>query len=97
MEATAPENPGLSSFLRKIADLLDAGDAVEAARVVGEMNLLLPTMPVDIPDVELSEAEGLLKRCRDLEQGLRRKTLDSMQRLGAVRKSLVYRRRSPYR
>ena len=92
MEADPPSKRGLCGYLRKIANLLESGQAIEAASVVAEMNRLLPTMPLDLSDSEVSESEGLLKHCRELEQGLRDRALQSMRQLGAARKSLAYRR-----
>jgi hypothetical protein len=94
MESPPLSERGLCSYLRKIASLLESGEAIEAASVAAEMNRALPTMPLVLSDSEVSEGEGLLKHCRDLEEGLREKDLQSMRQLGAARKSLAYRRAS---
>ena len=82
----------LCGCLRKIATLLEKGDPVAAAAIVSEMNELLPRLPRDMPQEELAEATQLLGRCKELEQGLRQNVLVALQRLGATRKSQIYRR-----
>ena len=82
---------GLCGFLRRIEGLLEKGDAVAAAAVVAEMNQALASLPLEMPDAELTEAQGLLVRCEEMEQGMRKEVLSSLQRLAATRKSSIYR------
>jgi hypothetical protein len=82
----------LRGCLRRIAALLEKGDAVAAAAIVVEMNELIPRLPPDMPNEELAEATHLLEHCEELEHGLRQDALLALQRLAASRKSLVYRR-----
>jgi len=82
----------LRSCLRKIAALLEKGDAVAAAAVMVEMNELFPRLPSDMPNEELAEATQLLDHCKELERGLRQGALQDLRRLAALRKSRVYRR-----
>jgi hypothetical protein len=90
MADSATDN--LRGCLRGIATLLEKGDPVAAAAIVSEMNELLPRLPRDMPQEELAEATQLLDRCKELEEGLRQNALAALQRLGATRKSLIYRR-----
>jgi hypothetical protein len=71
---------------------MEKGEAVEAAVAMSEMNELLPLLPMEMTTEELAEANRLLRRCVELESGMRQKVLASLQRLAATRKSLVYRR-----
>jgi len=82
----------LCGCLRRISALLEQGHPEEAAVIVGEMNVLFPQLPPTMPEDELTEAKALLARCVQLEQGLRQAALVALQRLGATRRSMVYRR-----
>jgi hypothetical protein len=87
-----PTSNSLCKCLQRITGLMEKGEAVEAAGAVAEMNELLPLLPLEMTTDELAEANRLLKRCVELEAGMRQKVLASLQRLAATRKSLVYRR-----
>lgn len=76
--------------LRRIAILLEKGEPIAAAAVVAEMNEIFPRLPAEIREEELQEAQGLLERCKELEQGLRHKVLASLQQLAATRRSRIY-------
>jgi hypothetical protein len=82
----------LRSCLRRIASLLEKGEPVAAAAIVGEMNEIFPRLPPDMPQDELAEASQLLDRCKELELGLREKALVALRQLGATRRSMIYRR-----
>jgi len=90
----AASSGDLCGCLRKIAGLLEKGDPVEAATVVADMNELLPRLPSEMPAEQVSEARLLLLHCEELERGLRKIALASLQRLGATRRSMAYRRYS---
>jgi hypothetical protein len=81
----------LRNCLRRIAALLENGEPVRAATIVNEMNELFPRLPDAMPPNELAEAQSLLERCVQLEQGLRKNVLGALQRIAATRKSRVYR------
>jgi hypothetical protein len=87
-----PTTNSLCKCLQRIAGLMEKGEAVEAAVAMSEMNELLPLLPMEMTTEELAEANRLLRRCVELESGMRQKVLASLQRLAATRKSLVYRR-----
>jgi len=82
----------LCGCLRRIAALLEKGEPEAAAAIVAEMNEVSPRLPTEMPADELAEAQSLLERCAELERGVRQNVLDALRRLGATRKSLVYRR-----
>jgi len=82
----------LCGCLRRITALLEKGQTEEAAVIVGEMNGLFPRLPAAVPEDELTEAKALLAHCVELERGLRQDALVALQRLGASRRALVYRR-----
>jgi len=83
---------GLCGCLRRILASLEKGDPIEAAGMVPELNALVSTLPVNAPEKETENARQLLGRCAALEDSLRGQVVESMRRLGAVRKSMVYRR-----
>ena len=92
MTMAQPTATSLCKCLREITELMEKGQAVEAALAVAEMRELLPLLPLEMTTDELAEADRLLKRCVELEAGMREKVLASLQRLAATRKSLVYHR-----
>jgi hypothetical protein len=78
--------------LQKIAGLLEDGDAAGAAAVAAEMDELQARLPRALSPRELAEARSLLDRCAGLERELRQHLLVSMRRLGAARRSTIYRK-----
>lgn len=79
--------------LGMIVGLLEKGDPEAAATVVAEMERLLETLPPAMPEGEMAEARRLMDRYAALSGTLRRKTLESLNRLGAARRSAAYGRR----
>jgi hypothetical protein len=77
--------------LRTIVGLLEIGDAEAAASVAAELDELQASLPRALPPHELVEARRLLDHCEELERALRQRVLAAMQRLGAARRSTIYR------
>ena len=90
--ATAASVEALCVCLLKMLGSLERGDPIEAVGMVSELNGIVRESPVDAPQEEVERARQLLVRCVELERSLRKQVIESMRRLGAVRKSMVYRR-----
>ncbi len=88
---TAASGEALCGCLRKILALLENGDAINAAAVVPEMDAVLKSLPGEISQRDAEDARQLLRRCVDLEHGLRGPVLDSLRQMGAARKARAYR------
>jgi hypothetical protein len=87
------EIDSLCEQLGRIAALLEKGDAEAAAAILPDMKETLAARPVGASPEQIAAAQALLGRCAVLEQDLRNAMMASFQRLGAVRKSRVYRLR----
>lgn len=88
--------PGIETLcqqLGEIALLLEKGDAEAAAAIVPEMTENLASASVAATEEQLREARTLLGRCTALERDLREKMTAAFWRLGAARKTRVYRSR----
>lgn len=80
--------------LQRIVMLLEQSDWAEAAAASAEMEKLVATLPLELPQDELSEARQLLAKYETLGEGLRQRTLAAMTQLGAARRVSVYARRA---
>ena len=80
--------------LQRIVMLLEQSDWAEAAAVAAEMEKLVATLPLELPQDELSEARRLLAKYETLGEGLRQRTLAAMTQLGAARRVRAYARRA---
>ncbi len=80
----------LVACLARIEAMLGQNDAIAAAALLGDLNTAMEGLE-PMSDTDLSQARRLLARCAELEQTMRRSTLESLQRLGASRRSRVYR------
>jgi hypothetical protein len=82
------------AHLKRIVMLLEQSDWEEAAAAAAEMEKLVATLPLELPQEELSEAWQLLAKYETLGAGLRERTLAAMTQLGAARRVSVYARRA---
>ncbi len=71
---------------------MERGDPKAAAAVVVEMKEVFSTMPSSVHESDVAEVRGLLHRYGVLGEELRQRTMVAMNRLGAARRSRVYRR-----
>jgi RNA polymerase-interacting CarD/CdnL/TRCF family regulator len=81
----------LTACLAQIQTLLEKGQVTEAAALVSDLNAIVASAPEPMAETELMEARQVLARCGELEQSLRQSDLEALQRLGATRRSRVYR------
>jgi hypothetical protein len=82
------------AHLRRIVTLLEQRDWAAAAAESAEMEKLVATLPLELPQDELSEAQQLLAKYRALGAALRERTLAAMTQLGAARHVRAYARRA---
>jgi hypothetical protein len=80
--------------LQRIVMLLEQSEWAEAASAAAEMERLVATLPLELPQEELSEARQLLARYETLGEGLRQRTLGAMTQLGAAQRARAYARRA---
>ena len=82
------------AHLQRIVMLLEQSDWAEAAAAAAEMERLVATLPLELPQDELSEARQLLAWYETLGEGLRQRTLAAMTQLGAAQRVRAYARRA---
>jgi hypothetical protein len=88
-------DPSFCSCLRRIAGLLERGQAEEAAALLPELRGIMSQPPLAMPPAELEEARHLLGRCVAVGGTLRQDVLASLQRMGAGRKSIAHYQHRP--
>lgn len=91
MSTAASVGRRLTACLGQILAFLEKGDVAEAAAIVAELNTIVARAPESMTETELTEARQVLSRCGELERTLRQSALEALQRLGATRRSQVYR------
>jgi hypothetical protein len=82
--------------LRRIVMLMEQSDWAAAAAEAAEMEKLVATLPLELPQSEFCEAGELLARYEALGADLRQRTVVAMTQLGSARRAKVY-TRLPYR
>ena len=82
------------AHLRRIVTLLEQRDWAAAAAESAEMAKLVATLPLELPEDDLSEARQLLAKYQTLGADLSDHTLAAMTQLGAARHVRGYARRA---
>ena len=82
------------AHLRRIVMLLEQRDWAAAAAESAEMEKLVATLPLELPQDDLSEAQQLLAKYQALGAELSERTLAAMTQLGAARRVRGYAHRA---
>jgi hypothetical protein len=81
------------AHLQRIVMLLEQSDWPAAAAEAAEMERLVATLPLELPQDELCEARQLLAKYETLGADLQQRTIAAMTQLGAAQRARAYGRR----
>ena len=80
------------AHLQRIVMLMEASDWSAAALEAAEMEKLVATLPLELPQDEFREARQMLAKYETLGADLQVHTVAAMKRLGSARRANVYTR-----